>query len=68
MYAPIVVSGDNADPVFKELARQGGGYPRWNFYKYLVDRHGIVVERFSSLTAPDSKSMHSAIEKVLAAP
>jgi glutathione peroxidase len=68
MYAPVVVSGDNADPVFKELARQGGGYPRWNFYKYLVDRNGVVVERFSSLTAPDSKSMRAAIEKVLAAP
>lgn len=68
MYAPIAVSGDAADPVFKELARQGGGYPRWNFYKYLVDRHGVVVERFSSLTAPDSKSLQAAIEKVLAAP
>lgn len=68
MYATIPVSGDNADPLFKELARQGGGYPRWNFYKYLVDRHGVVVERFSSLTAPDSKSLQAAIEKVLAAP
>lgn len=67
MYAPIAVSGDNADPVFKELAKQGGGYPRWNFYKYLVDRNGVVVERFSSFTAPDSKDMQAAIEKVLAA-
>lgn len=67
MYATIPVSGDNADPLFKELARQGGGYPRWNFYKYLVDRHGVVVERFSSMTAPDSKSLQAAIEKVLAA-
>jgi glutathione peroxidase len=68
MYAPIVVSGDNADPVFKELARQGGGFPRWNFYKYLVDRNGVVVERFSSFAAPDGKDMRAAIEKVLAAP
>jgi glutathione peroxidase len=68
MYAPIVVSGDDADPIFKELARQGGGYPRWNFYKYLVDRHGVVVERFSSLTAPDSSSLQEAIDKVLKAP
>ena len=67
MYAPIAVSGDNADPVFKELAKQGGGYPRWNFYKYLVDRNGVVVERFSSFTAPDSKDLRAAIEKTLAA-
>lgn len=68
MFAPIAVSGDDADPIFKELARQGGGYPRWNFYKYLVDRHGVVVERFSSLTAPDSSSLQEAIEKVLKTP
>lgn len=68
MYAPIVVSGDDADPLFKELARQGGGFPRWNFYKYLVDRNGVVVERFSSIAAPDGKEMRAAIEKVLAAP
>jgi glutathione peroxidase len=67
MYAPVVVSGDKADPIFKELARQGGGYPRWNFYKYLVDRNGVVVERFSSFSAPDSKDVRAAIEKVLAA-
>jgi len=67
MYAPIAVSGDAADPLFKELARQGDGFPRWNFYKYLVDRHGVVVERFSSLTKPDSKDLQVAIEKVLSA-
>jgi glutathione peroxidase len=65
MYAPIVVSGNDADPLFKELARQGGGFPKWNFYKYLVDRHGVVVERFSSLTKPDSEDLQKAIEKLL---
>jgi glutathione peroxidase len=68
MYAPIAVSGDNADPLFKELARQGDGFPRWNFYKYLVDRHGVVVERYSSLTKPDNADLNKAIEKLLAAP
>lgn len=68
MYAPIAVSGDNADPLFKELAKQGGGYPKWNFYKYLVDRHGVVVKRFSSMDKPDSDEMRKAIEQVLAQP
>jgi glutathione peroxidase len=68
MYAPIVVSGDGADPVFKALAQQGGGYPKWNFYKYLVDKHGVVVKRFSSMDKPDSDDMRSAIEAVLAKP
>ncbi|MDB6060382.1 MAG: glutathione peroxidase [Verrucomicrobiaceae bacterium] len=68
MYAPISVSGDSADPLYKELAKQGGGYPKWNFYKYLVNRDGVVVKRFSSFDKPDSDDMHSAIEKVLATP
>ncbi|MFT3931598.1 MAG: glutathione peroxidase [Spongiibacteraceae bacterium] len=68
MFAPISVKGDNADPLFKELARQGGGYPKWNFYKYLVNRKGEVVQRFSSMDGPDSKEMQQAIEKVLAQP
>jgi glutathione peroxidase len=68
MFAPISVRGDNAHPLFKELAKQGGGFPKWNFYKYLVNRRGEVVQRFSSLDAPDSESMHKAIEAVLAQP
>lgn len=68
MYAPIAVSGANADPLYKELARAGGGFPKWNFYKYLIDRHGVVVKRFSSLDTPDGDAMRTAIEGVLAAP
>ena len=68
MYAPIGVRGDAADPVFKELAKQGGGYPKWNFYKYLVNRRGEVVKRFSSMESPDSDAMRKAIEEVLAQP
>lgn len=68
MYAPISVRGENANPLFKELARQGEGFPKWNFYKYLVNRHGEVVQRFSSMDAPDSDAMRKAIEAVLAQP
>lgn len=68
MYAPIVVSGANADPLYKELARQSGGFPKWNFYKYLVDRKGVVVKLFSSLDKPDGDAMRSAIETTLIAP
>lgn len=68
MYAPISVKGDNVNPLFKELARQGGGFPKWNFYKYLVNRRGEVVQRFSSLDTPDSEAMRKAIESVLAQP
>lgn len=65
MFAPISVRGRKADPLYQELARQGGGAPRWNFYKYLIDANGVVVGRFSSKVEPDSEELRQAIEQVL---
>lgn len=39
----------------------------WNFEKFLVDRSGQVVERFSPDVAPDDPIVIAAIEKALAA-
>lgn len=64
MYAPISVRGDAAHPLFRALASQSAA-PRWNFYKYLVDRQGRVVGRFSSMVEPDSAELRTAIEKTL---
>jgi glutathione peroxidase len=54
-----------ADPRFETLAQEAGVYPGWNFYKYLIDRHGRVVDYFSSMTSPQSAKLVSAIEKLL---
>ena len=59
------VRGDNATPLFLELARQSSA-PKWNFYKYVVDRQGKVVASFSSLTKPDDPDFKAAIEKAIA--
>lgn len=64
MYAPIPVKGDNAHPLFKELARQSQA-PKWNFFKYLIDRDGTVVAVFPSTTKPDAPELTMAIEKLL---
>jgi glutathione peroxidase len=64
MYAPISVRGSDAHPIFAELARQSRA-PRWNFYKYLIDQNGRVVEVFPSTTSPDSKRVEQAIEALL---
>jgi glutathione peroxidase len=64
MFAPIVVSGANAHPLFKELAAQSHE-PAWNFNKYLVNRDGKVVQYFSSHVVPESEAMHQAIVAVL---
>ncbi|CAK7892322.1 glutathione peroxidase-like peroxiredoxin Hyr1p [[Candida] anglica] len=55
----IDVNGDNTDPVYKFLKNQKSGLLglnriKWNFEKFLIDKEGNVVERFSSLTKPSS--------------
>jgi glutathione peroxidase len=64
MLAPTHVRGDDANPVFLELAAQTQA-PSWNFNKYLVDRAGKVVMHFGSNTAPESPELEQAIERVL---
>lgn len=65
MSEPQAVSGDDAVPLFRELAEQSSA-PRWNFYKYVVGRDGKVVASFSSLTKPDDEDLIAAIEKAIA--
>lgn len=64
MLAPSQVSGEEANPVFQELARQTQE-PRWNFNKYLVDGSGKVVRHFGSNTTPEDPTLTAAIESVL---
>ena len=65
MYEKIRVSGADAHPFYQQLAAQGGGYPEWNFYKYLLDRNGAVMARFPAQTRPDDPRLIAAIEKLL---
>jgi glutathione peroxidase len=64
MLSPSVVTGRNANPVFKELARKSSG-PGWNFNKYLVSADGKVVQHFDSDVKPDSAQLNQAIEQML---
>jgi glutathione peroxidase len=65
MFEKVHVKKGNADPLYQYLAQQTGVYPKWNFYKYLIDREGKVVDYFSSITSPESKKMVQAIERLL---
>ncbi|HRQ57007.1 MAG TPA: glutathione peroxidase [Azoarcus taiwanensis] len=64
MFAPVGVRGEDAHPIFRELARQSEA-PRWNFHKYVVDRDGRVVAHFPSRVGPNSRDLQRAIESVL---
>ena len=68
MFIKSAVRGSDANPLFKELARQTGTTPKWNFYKYLVGRDGKVVAAYSSLTEPDDRQLLAALQKQLAQP
>ncbi len=67
MFAKVDVNGDGADPLFKFLKKEKGGFLtdaiKWNFTKFLVDRNGKVVDRFSSSTTP--KDIEKSIKKLL---
>lgn len=62
---PQHVRGPDAVHLFKVLAEQSSA-PKWNFYKYVVDRKGNVIANFSSLSKPDSPELIEAIEKAIA--
>jgi glutathione peroxidase len=66
MYSEIAVKGDDAHPLFVELA-EAQGAPRWNFTKYLVDANGDVVAKWGSRTSPEDPELRKAIETALAA-
>ena len=67
MSEPQVVTGDQAIPLFKQLATQSSA-PRWNFYKYVVDRQGRVIASFFILTQPDDPALIKALEQAIASP
>jgi len=68
MFAKSSVVGAQRNPLFAQLVQQSGTTPKWNFYKYLLDRQGKVVDAYSSMTSPQSKDLVRTIERLLSAP
>jgi glutathione peroxidase len=70
MFAKISVKGDDIHPLYrfltsKETNPEFAGDISWNFNKFLVDRSGKVVDRFSTREKPESEKIAIAIEKAL---
>ena len=63
--SPIAVKGNEAHPIYSWIYKEFKKKPKWNFYKYLFDRNGILVDSWPSLTKPDSKKISNAIEKLI---
>jgi glutathione peroxidase len=65
MFSKTVVSGPERNALFAQLVKETGTTPKWNFYKYLIDRNGKVVDSYNSMTKPQSKGLVADIEKLL---
>ena len=59
LFAKIEVNGDGAAPLYKYLKHEAKGLLgseaiKWNFTKFLVDKHGAVVKRYAPTDTPTS--------------
>jgi glutathione peroxidase len=68
MFAKTTVKKGDADPLYHTLGDLTGTYPKWNFYKYLLDRNGNIAGTYTSITSPESSSLVDTVEKLLAQP
>jgi glutathione peroxidase len=69
MYGKVSVKGEDKTPLYRYLTDQTDppvkGEIKWNFTKFLVDRHGNVIARFEPKVSPDAPEVTAAIEKAL---
>lgn len=70
LFAKIDVNGPDAAPLFQHLKAAAKGVLgseaiKWNFTKFLVDRHGRVLERYASTTTPEGleKDVEAALQR-----
>ena len=68
MFEKVHVKGEEATPLYRELANSTSVSPGWNFHKYLIRRDGTVVANFASKVKPDDPALVAAIERELKAP
>lgn len=69
MFAKIEVNGPGAHPLYRYLKKAAPGMLgteqiKWNFTKFLIDRHGQAVHRYGSATEPQklAKDIEAALQ------
>ena len=67
MFSKIKVKGKEIHPLFDYLTKHDkhGGRIKWNFSKFLINRSGVVSDRFAPFTKPTSRRMLKAVETLL---
>jgi len=61
------VTGAGAHPLFKAMTEERGSeiLPRWNFFKYLFNGRGQLVDHWPSQTVPDDPAITHQITRNL---
>lgn len=65
MMARTQVKGANANPVFSKISEQAGVSPKWNFYKFLINKEGSVIATFPSTMKPTDPTLVNTIKQQL---
>src|SRR5688572_18975172 len=65
MFEKTKVIGAERSPLYALLS-DAQGEPKWNFHKYLVDKHGRPVQAWGSKVEPGAPEIASSIEVQLA--
>ena len=68
MFDKVHVKGNAKAPLFELLTNNsvtGKSAIKWNFEKFIIDKEGNIIDRFRSVTKPDSKKITALIEKEL---
>jgi len=67
MTEKVSVKGSNAHPFYLWAKKNHGksAIPKWNFHKIIINKNGKIVETFSSMTNPSSKTFINALEKLI---
>ena len=68
MFAKVDVNGSGTHPVYQHLKAEAPGLLgtegiKWNFTKFLIDKHGKVVQRFAPTDKPED--LAKDIERLL---
>ena len=63
--SPIAIVGENSHPIFAWIKEEYNKSPRWNFYKYLFDKSGKLIDSWSSLTKPNSQKIIKKINQLI---
>ncbi len=63
--SPMNVKGSDAHPIYSWINETYNKKPKWNFFKFLFDRNGELVETWSSMTKPDSSKITKEIDQLI---